>query len=150
MSTPLRSRSAAQPPPSGPRGPLTPSGTPAAAPRAETTHHEDHDADRAADAEREAIEQEAGESAFAAAADEGQAVEVTWADEFFQPVAYNGMHVGPFRATTIVRKGETIAGATLRLHRELAKAARLVFAEKSRAYLEHLAGITTAAANTRV
>ena len=82
--------------------------------------------------EQEAAEQSAGEEAFAAAAgDEGQRVEVTWGDELFQPVKFNGMRVGPFTASTLVRRGESVAHATVRLHREIQKAAQLIFAENS-------------------
>jgi hypothetical protein len=102
---------------------------------------------------REELEQRAGEEAFAAAAgDEGRAVEVTWGDELFQPGAlkFNPMRVGPFTASTLVRRGESIASATLRLHREIAAAAQKIFDEKSEAYLKNLAGIAGAASRVEV
>lgn len=71
-------------------------------------------------------------------------------DELFQPVQYNGMRVGPFKATTTVKKGETVAEATLRLHRELASAAQKIYEEKLAAYLENLAGSISAASKARI
>lgn len=101
--------------------------------------------------ERERSEQRAGEDAFAAAAgDEGRVVEVTWGEELFQPVRFNSLRVGPFTASTLVRKGESVAAATLRLHREIAKAAQVVFEEQSRAYLRNLAGLTAQASKVEI
>jgi hypothetical protein len=110
---------------------------------------EQADADQAAyhDA-MERREQHAGEEAFVAAA--GERVEVTWGDELFQPVKFNGIRVGPFTASTIVRPGESIAAATVRLHREIAAAAQQIFEEKSRAYLVNLAQIASDASKVRV
>lgn len=99
----------------------------------------------------EAQEQRAGEEALAAAAgDEGQRVEVSWGDELFQPLRFNGMRVGPFTATTLVRRGESIAQATVRLHREVATAAQKIFEEKSRAYLQNLAGLAASAGKVEI
>lgn len=75
---------------------------------------------------------------FVVVSDAGQSVSVTWGDEFFQVVQYNGFRVGPFQATTVVREGETIADATLRAHRALAEAARRIRTEKSREHLDAL------------
>jgi hypothetical protein len=95
----------------------------------------------------EAVEQKAGERAFAEAAG---VVEVTWGDELFQPLPYNAIRVGPFKATTVVRPGETVAEAVLRLHAELARAAREVFGEKKRVYLSELAALVRDARDTEV
>lgn len=65
-------------------------------------------------------------------------VEVTWGEEIYQPVQYNNFRVGPFKATTIVREGETISEATARVHSELQKHAEQVALEKGRAYLANL------------
>ena len=97
---------------------------------------------------RDAAEQRAGEEAFAAAA--GERVEVTWGDELFQPVKFNGVRVGPFTASTAVRAGESIAAATVRLHREIAAAAQTIFEEKSATYLRNLAQIASDASKVQV
>jgi hypothetical protein len=93
-------------------------------------------------------EQQAGEQAFAEAA--GERVEVTWGAELFQPVQYNDFRVGPFSASTIVRPRESIAEATVRLHREISVAAQHAFEEKSARYLENLAGLASKVRNTQV
>lgn len=68
----------------------------------------------------------------------GQVVEVVWGEEAFSPVQYNTFRVGPFKASTAVRRGETIGQACVRLHRELDEAARKVSIEKGRAFLADL------------
>lgn len=78
------------------------------------------------------------------ARDAGQVVSATWAKEQFQPMQYHGFEVGPFQATTVVREGESIASATLRLHRELAGCARQAFEEKLREYVGRLDEIQAA------
>jgi len=79
----------------------------------------------------------------------GTTVTVTWAEEQFQPVAFNTFRVGPFAASTQVRAGETIAQATVRLHVELDVAAQQILHEKSAAYLRSLKGIAEQAGRTR-
>lgn len=96
----------------------------------------------------EAAEQRAGEVAFAAAA--GERVEVTWGEELFQPVQYNSFRVGPIKATTVVGPGETVGEAVVRLHREIAKAARVVAAEKTTEYLRSLADLAGEVKRTNV
>ena len=71
-------------------------------------------------------------------AGDGTTVTVEWGKEYFQAVQYNGFDVGPFKASTRVREGETIAMATVRLHRELAAAAQALKSEKSQAYVRSL------------
>ena len=82
--------------------------------------------------------------------DLNERVEVTWGDELFQPLRFNGMRVGPFSASTIVRPGESVAAATVRLHREIAAAAEVITEEKSSEYLESLAGLVAKAENVRI
>jgi hypothetical protein len=98
--------------------------------------------------DRDGLEQQAGEEAFAAAA--GERVEATWGEEYFQPAKFTGVKVGPFKASTIVRRGETVAEALVRLHREMEKAAQEIFDVKSAIYLHNLAGIASAASKVEV
>lgn len=95
---------------------------------------------RAARSLSEQEEQLAGERAFAAAAgaEVGQPVEVTWGEELFQPVQFNTFRVGPFKATTVVRPGETVAAALARLHAEIDEAAKKIRAQKVADYLAAL------------
>ena len=93
-------------------------------------------------------EQRAGERAFAEAA--GQSVEVTWGEELFQPVQFNAFRVGPFKATTVVRAGESVGEALLRLHREIAATAQAIRQEKADDYVKALAAVSGMAARTRV
>lgn len=95
----------------------------------------------------EEAEQRAGERAFAEAAG---LVEVTWGEELFKPLDYNGIRLGPFKATTAVRPGETVADAVVRLHAELAEAAKRVFGEKRRVYLQELSLLVRDARNTEI
>ena len=88
----------------------------------------------------EAAEQRAGEVAFANAAGD-EVVEVTWGEELFQPVQYNSFRVGPFKASTIVRKGETVAKAMLRLHVEMMGAAHKIHDAEAEKYVEDLAAL---------
>lgn len=57
----------------------------------------------------------------------GQMVRVTIGEKMYQPIKFHGFRIGPFEATDVVRPGETIATATLRLHAELSAAAREAF-----------------------
>ena len=82
-------------------------------------------------------------------AEPGTSVDVTWGEELFQPVEYNGLRVGPFRATTVVRSGETVAAATYRLWLELNAAAMAIRDEKAKEYLRALENMTTAARTPR-
>jgi hypothetical protein len=70
--------------------------------------------------------------------DVGQVVEATWGDEFYQVVQYNGFRVGPFKAMSVVRPGETIASALLRLHAELNEAALVVRRYRGDSHIEEL------------
>jgi hypothetical protein len=72
----------------------------------------------------------------------GQVVEATWGEELFQPVQYNMFRVGPFKACTLVRKGESVARALLRLHEELEQAARQIRDKKADEYVAALTNIT--------
>lgn len=95
------------------------------------------------DVHRQLDEQQAGEDAFAAAAgsDEGQAVEVSIGDKLFQPLSYNGVRIGPFKATTVVRRGESVAQAMLRLHAEMTKAVRVIHQREADQYVADLAAL---------
>ena len=90
--------------------------------------------DRAIDLVGEATEQHAGEEAFAEAAG-GDLVEVTWGEQSFQPIPFNGIRVGPFKVATRVRKGETVAQAVARVHREMSAAVRGSFREQLGSFL---------------
>lgn len=90
----------------------------------------------------EALEQRAGEEAFAAAADgldEGQPVDVTIGDKLFKPADYNGFRSGTYKASTVVRKGESVGRAMLRLHAEMTAAARVIQEREAAQYCEDLA-----------
>lgn len=97
----------------------------------------------------ETNEQHVGEEALndgiaayrAGCIDEGQTVEVTIGDKLFQPIQYNGFRVGPFKASTIVRKGETVAKAMLRLHVEMMGAAHKIHDAEAEKYVEDLAAL---------
>lgn len=65
-------------------------------------------------------------------------VNVTWAEKTFCPVAFNPYKVGPFSASTRVRKGETIAQAMERLHTEIDLAARRIVAKETKGFFEDL------------
>lgn len=89
-------------------------------------------------------EQRAGEEAFAAAADgldEGQPVDVTIGDKLFKPADYNGFRSGTYKASTVVRKGESVGRAMLRLHAEMAAAARVIQEREAAQYCEDLAAL---------
>ena len=73
-----------------------------------------------------------------AGGDPGTIAEATWGEEHFQPVAYQGFRVGPFRATGEVRAGETVAEATYRLWLQLNEAAMKIRDEQTRGYLAGL------------
>ena len=68
----------------------------------------------------------------------GLVVSATWAEELYQPVQYNAVRVGPFTGQTIVRKGETVASAMLRLYAELDVAAGTIRDAKVDAYIKSL------------
>ena len=89
-------------------------------------------------------EQRAGEEAFAAAADgldEGQPVDVTIGDKLFKPADYNGFRSGTYKASTVVRKGESVGRAMLRLHAEMTAAARVIQEREAAQYCEDLAAL---------
>jgi hypothetical protein len=71
----------------------------------------------------------------------GTIVDATWGEECLQPLQFNTFRVGPFKASTVVRSGETIATAMLRLHRELDDAATQIRDEKGRRFLMALEGV---------
>ncbi len=90
------------------------------------------------------VEQRAGEEAFAAAADgldEGQPVDVTIGDKLFKPADYNGFRSGTYKASTVVRKGESVGRAMLRLHAEMTAAARVIQEREAAQYCEDLAAL---------
>lgn len=99
------------------------------------------DVERGVTAAEELLEQRAGEQAFAAAAgdDEGQAVEVSIGDKLFQPLSFTGVRIGPFKAATVVCRGETVASAMLRLHAEMSRAARVIHERETEQYAADLA-----------
>jgi hypothetical protein len=66
---------------------------------------------------------------------EGTLVEVTWGQETFQAFQYTACGVGPFRISTMVQKGETIAQAMIRLHEQMTEAARTI---RDRKLTEHV------------
>lgn len=72
-------------------------------------------------------------------------VEVHWAEQRFAPVPYNSFGVGPFKATVMVRKGESVEAAVYRIWQELDRVAARVRAETGSAYLRALEGVTTEA-----
>jgi hypothetical protein len=71
----------------------------------------------------------------------GSIVEATWGEELFQPLQFNTFRVGPFKASTVVRDGETIANAMIRLHRELDSAAAQIRTHKIDGYLRALVDV---------
>lgn len=73
-----------------------------------------------------------------ASGDEGQTVKAVWGSQYYQVVQYNGFTVGPFEATTIVRAGETVARALLRLHEELEQAAAQIGRKKADEHVAEL------------
>lgn len=81
---------------------------------------------------------------------EGEVVEVTWGEENFSPVQYNGFRVGPFKVATRVRPGETIAQAMQRVHREIDQHVRAVTVpEKTQHFLQSLREIGAAVGQPR-
>jgi hypothetical protein len=70
--------------------------------------------------------------------DVGQSVEVSWGEELFQPLQFNTFRVGPFKAHTVVRKGESVAQAMLRLHAEMDRVAREIRDKKTDEYIAAL------------
>lgn len=108
---------------------------------AEQAHHHDLE------------EQRAGEEAFAAAADgldEGQPVDVTIGDKLFKPADYNGFRSAAFKASTVVRKGESVGRAMLRLHAEMTAAARVIQEREAAQYCEDLATLVRKVAGIRL
>jgi hypothetical protein len=73
--------------------------------------------------------------------DSGQTVEATWGKEYFQPVQFHGVDVGPFAGRTIVRPGETIGRAIARLHEELREAAETISNRKQASYLDSMTNL---------
>ena len=80
---------------------------------------------------------------------EGGTVEVTWGEEQYQPASYMTFRVGPFKISGAVRPGESVADATVRIHRELDAGARRVVAEKSAAFLRDVVAISERAGTGR-
>ncbi len=77
--------------------------------------------------------------------DEGTPVEVTWGGELFQPLQYHGLNVGPFKVTTLVRKGETIPQAIHRVHQQIGRHVRAtLLPEKLKEYLDAIEAISAA------
>lgn len=71
-------------------------------------------------------------------ADPGTVVEVTWAEELFQPVAFNSFRVGPFKATGTCRSGESIPDAMARLWTQLNESAVAIRARQMAGYIASL------------
>jgi len=83
-------------------------------------------------------------------ADGAHVVEVVWGKEYMQPIQFHGIEVGPFRATSAVRKGESEAQAVARVHAELAVVARAIRAQKVAEYIESLKMVFAAVQQARV
>jgi hypothetical protein len=78
-----------------------------------------------------------------------ETIEVTWGGEHFQPMAYHGFDVGPIRATVRLQPGETVIEATVRMHRAMAAAQKLIFAEKLAEYSQKVGEAQAAVARYR-
>lgn len=78
------------------------------------------------------------ESASASLVVSGESITVNWARECYSTVEGCGFEVGPFSVTTAPQEGESFADAMVRVNRELAKAARVAFAEKEASYSQNL------------
>ncbi len=69
---------------------------------------------------------------------EGDKVTYTMGQESFAPVSYNSFTVGPFSATTTIRKGETGEDAYYRCFKYLIQVFEVEFKLKKKMYFEHL------------
>lgn len=68
----------------------------------------------------------------------GDTISMSWGKELFCPVKYNNFEIGPFTASTTIRKGETQAVATERVRRYLAVLAKEEFDRKLKGFLARL------------
>jgi hypothetical protein len=68
----------------------------------------------------------------------GDELSASLGPETFAPIAYNTFTVGPVRASTKVREGETGEQAWLRLHRFCEELFQAEFEISSLRYIEHL------------
>jgi hypothetical protein len=76
---------------------------------------------------------------------ECETIRVVWGKEYFQPIQYHGIELGPFEASDFVHPGESLETAIVRVHHSLAMAARGVFPQKVAEYiakLDHLRNAT--------
>jgi hypothetical protein len=76
-------------------------------------------------------------------------IEVHWAEQRFVPVPYNSFGVGPFKATVMVRKGESIPDAVYRMWQALDELAQRIRVETGTGFLKSLEDVTTAARTPR-
>lgn len=76
-------------------------------------------------------------------------VEVHWAEQRFVPVPYSSFGVGPFKATVMVRKGESIPDAVYRMWQALDELAAKIRIETGSGFLKSLEEVTTAARTPR-
>lgn len=68
-------------------------------------------------------------------------VEVQFGEELFQPVQYNSFRHGGFKVAALVRKGETIEQACVRVFGELQRAFERTYPEKRDGYVQRLASL---------
>jgi hypothetical protein len=87
------------------------------------------------------------EDTFIAAED--TPIEVHWAEQKFSPVPFNTFGVGPFKATVMVRKGESIPDAVYRMWQALDELAQRIRVETGTGFLKGLEDVTTAARTPR-
>ena len=66
---------------------------------------------------------------------------MTIGDKLFKPADYNGFRSGTYKASTVVRKGESVGRAMLRLHAEMTAAARVIQEREAAQYCEDLAAL---------
>ena len=66
-------------------------------------------------------------------------VTVTWAEQGFQPIQFNGFRFGPFTLSTVVQEGETPTQAMDRAYRYLNDFAKKRYAEVLADYIARLA-----------
>ena len=78
------------------------------------------------------------ESVSASLVVSGESITVNWGRECYSTVEGCGFEVGPFSVTTTPQDGESFPDAMVRVNRDLAKAARLAFAEKEAVYSANL------------
>lgn len=83
-------------------------------------------------------------------AEGAQVVDVVWGKEYWQPIQFHGVEVGPFRAVSAVRQGESDAQARARVYGELEAFAREVRKRKIGEYLDSLRQVQDGVASRAV